>query len=153
MYASNINKCEFCISKYFCADWCQPCVAFKPRYEALSAEFITCEFAIVDDELGESVCTEENVSTFPTVKIFKNGTVVETVEGAKEDQLRQLLSGHSFVIAAPSPIEVVEVAPEKPGNAKTIESASRISSTNSMSELHHAIDKSIADKKLLVVVS
>ncbi len=125
---------------------------FKPRYEALSAEFVACEFAIVDDESGESVCTEENVSTFPTVKIFKNGKVVDIVVGVKEAQLRQLLSDHSPVIAAPSPvqIQVVELAPD---NTKTIVPASRIASTNSMSELHRAIEKSIANKMLLVVVS
>ena len=107
----------------------------------------------MDDESGESVCTEENVSTFPTVKIFKNGKVVDTVEGVKEDQLRQLLSDHSSAIPTPSPIQVIEVASDKPDSTKTIESASRIASTNSMSELRRAIDKCIANKKLLVVVS
>ncbi len=108
----------------------------------------------MDDESGESVCTEENVSTFPTVKIFKNGKVVDTVEGVKEDQLRQLLSDHSSVVATtPSPIQVIEVASDKPDSTKTIESASRIASTNSMSELRRAIDTCIANKKLLVVVS
>ncbi len=108
----------------------------------------------MDDELGESVCTEENVSTFPTVKIFKNGKVVDTVEGVKEDQLRQLLSDHSSAIPTPSPIQVIEVAPDKPAdNTKTVVSASRIASTNSVSELRRALDKCIANKKLLVVVS
>ena len=107
---------------------------------------------MVDDESGESVCTEENVSTFPTVKIFKNGKVVDTVVGVKETQLRQLLSEHSPVIAATSPIQiqVVELAPD---NTKTMVPASRIACTNSMSELHRAIEKSIANKTLLVVVS
>ena len=59
----------------------------------------------MDSEEGESVCLAEDVSCFPTVEIFFSGAVVDKVEGAKEDQLRRLLSDQRRV-SAPLPASI-----------------------------------------------
>ena len=105
----------------------------------------------MDSELGESVCTEENVSCFPTVKIFIGGEVVDTVEGAKEDQVRKLLLSDQS--RAPL-VSVAERSSSELGSVKPDQHlpASRMTSVSTVTELRLAIDKSKSESKLLAVV-
>ena len=109
----------------------------------------------MDSEEGESVCLAEDVSCFPTVKIFSSGAVVDTVEGAKEDQLRRLLSDQRRV-SAPLPASVSSAVVSESVSAasdKDVISNSRISSVTSATDLRRIIDRCNGSNTLLAVVS
>ena len=110
---------------------------------------------IVDSEEGESVCLAEDVSCFPTVKIFSSGAVVDTVEGAKEDQLRRLLSDQRRV-SAPLPASFSSAVVSESVSAasdKDVIPSTRISSVTSATDLRRIIDRCNASNTLLAVVS
>ncbi|PHJ22014.1 thioredoxin [Cystoisospora suis] len=80
----------------FYATWCGPCKQIAPTIEAYSSkpEFSKVTFVKVDvDELPE-VAEDEDVSAMPTFKLYKNGTVVETVIGANPAQVEEVLRKH-----------------------------------------------------------
>lgn len=65
------------------ADWCGPCHALAPVIEAVSKES-GVELMKVDIDKNQDVAIQEQVMGIPTVKIFKDGEVVETVVGLKQ---------------------------------------------------------------------
>ena len=80
----------------FWADWCQPCKVLIPLLSKLSDEykgaFILAK--VNADEQQELVAAAE-VRNLPTVKLYKNGIVVDEFMGAKtEGELRQFLDAH-----------------------------------------------------------
>jgi len=61
----------------FYADWCPHCVAFKPDYKKAMSNLSgnkykgkTLRLELVDCVANKSIASENNVSGFPTVKIF-----------------------------------------------------------------------------------
>ena len=54
--------------------WCGHCKALAPEYDAASIELDgIVKIAKVDCTVEESVCTEQGVEGFPTLKVFRNG--------------------------------------------------------------------------------
>ncbi len=112
---------------------------------------------IVDSEEGEDLCSAEDVSCFPTVKLFRGGRVSDTVEGAAiEDQLRTLLLSSEQSLAC-SPVRVAEpvVAESESASADKNHyiSNSRIVAVNTETDLRRVVDRCKAAETLLVVVS
>jgi thiol-disulfide isomerase/thioredoxin len=75
-----------------CAEWCHVCVAYRPGFLALGAEFPQARFHWIDiedraDELGDL-----EVENFPTLRVTRGDAVL--FHGAMEPhhaQLRRLL--------------------------------------------------------------
>ncbi|WFC97901.1 protein disulfide-isomerase [Malassezia yamatoensis] len=59
----------------FYAPWCGHCQALAPHYEEAATELLpeNVKLAKVDCTQAESLCTEQEVSGFPTLKVFRNG--------------------------------------------------------------------------------
>jgi thioredoxin 1 len=66
----------------FTAEWCAPCVRFKPKFASLAREFGEVAFAEVDiDALDDEAAGEAAVETVPTFVLVKNGVEVARIVG------------------------------------------------------------------------
>lgn len=67
----------------FWAEWCMPCRAFSPILEALAEELAgTIKVGKLNIDEHPAIATQYNVRSIPTVLIFRNGVLVETIVGA-----------------------------------------------------------------------
>jgi len=82
----------------FTATWCGPCQRVAPAFAAMAEEFesvalfVKCDV----DELGE-LAAELGVSSMPTFLFFKSAECIETLHGADEARLRELVQTHTAV--------------------------------------------------------
>lgn len=67
----------------FWAQWCGPCRAIAPIIEELSTEMQgKMKVAKVDVDEAQELAVQFEVSSIPTLLVFKNGKVVEAMLGA-----------------------------------------------------------------------
>ena len=67
----------------FWAPWCGPCKHLAPVIEELATEFSgKLKVVKVNTDDSHEVATRHNIRSIPTVALFKNGQVVETIVGA-----------------------------------------------------------------------
>ncbi|HSK09342.1 MAG TPA: thioredoxin [Vicinamibacterales bacterium] len=80
----------------FWAEWCMPCRRIAPTVEALAAEFsgrLTVAKMNVDE--NPEVPTRLSIRSIPTLMLFKDGSLVDTVIGAVDkDTLRRMIEKH-----------------------------------------------------------
>lgn len=78
------------------ADWCQPCKALIPLLSKLSEEYQGAFIlAKVNADEQQELVAAAGVRNLPTVKLYKDGIVVDEFMGAKtEGELRQFLDAH-----------------------------------------------------------
>ncbi len=78
----------------FYADWCGPCRMLTPVIEELAQEMkgkIT--IAKVDTDQSVNVSAKYEVSSIPTLLLFKNGELIKRVVGLKDlDGLRKMVN-------------------------------------------------------------
>ena len=81
----------------FFATWCGPCKALTPIVDKLSEEMSgKVKIVKVDIDENSALTTEYRVMSVPTMKLFKNGEVVETLVGLRpESELRDKLNYYS----------------------------------------------------------
>ena len=67
----------------FWATWCGPCQVIAPMVEQLATEYDgKVKVAKLDVDSNQKTTMRYNVRSIPSVLLFKNGTLVETVVGA-----------------------------------------------------------------------
>jgi thioredoxin 1 len=68
----------------FWAEWCGPCRAVSPILDQIASEHAE-KIEIVKLNVDENPATamQFNITSIPTMKVFKGGEVVKTVIGAK----------------------------------------------------------------------
>jgi len=78
----------------FYADWCGPCRMLAPVIEELAQEMSgKLIVAKVDTDQAMGVASRFEVTSIPTLILFKNGTVVKRVVGLKDlDALRKMVT-------------------------------------------------------------
>ena len=78
----------------FYADWCGPCRMMEPIIEELSTEMEgKAKIAKLDIETSQKTTSNFNVTSIPTIIIFKDGQEVERVVGVKDlDALKGILT-------------------------------------------------------------
>ena len=81
----------------FFATWCGPCKALTPIVDKLSEEMSgKVKIVKVDIDENSALATEYRVMSVPTMKLFKDGEVVETLVGSRpESELRDKLNYYS----------------------------------------------------------
>lgn len=66
----------------FTAEWCAPCVRFRPKFASLAREFGEVAFAEVDiDALDDEAADAAAVETVPTFVLVKGGVEVARIVG------------------------------------------------------------------------
>lgn len=80
----------------FWADWCQPCKMLLPVMTKLVNEFKGAFIIVkVNTDQHQSIAAQFNVRSLPTVKIFKQGRVVDEFMGAlPESEIRPFITRH-----------------------------------------------------------
>lgn len=78
----------------FYADWCGPCRMMEPVIEELSTEMEgKAKIAKLDIETSQKTTSNFNVTSIPTIILFKDGQEVERVVGVKDlDALKGILT-------------------------------------------------------------
>ncbi len=66
----------------FWADWCGPCKAFAPIYDATSAGNDDIVFAKVDTEANQGLSAAMGIQAIPTLMAFRDGIGVFSQAGA-----------------------------------------------------------------------
>ncbi len=78
----------------FFAEWCGPCKMMAPILEEIAQELEgTATIAQIDVDGAQELATEFQVTSVPTLILFKNGSEVERVVGLKDkDTLKHLVT-------------------------------------------------------------
>ncbi|KUI74510.1 Thioredoxin-like protein [Cytospora mali] len=74
----------------FYADWCGPCKMIAPTFESLATKYTKPKritFAKVNVDNQRDVASQYGVRAMPTFMIFKNGSAIETIQGANPQAL------------------------------------------------------------------
>ena len=78
----------------FYATWCGPCVALKPKFEALAAQNPTVKFIKIDVDKLEELAAVHKISAMPTILFFKGGKQVDQVVGADIAGITSKVASH-----------------------------------------------------------
>ncbi|MBC7005392.1 thioredoxin TrxC [Photobacterium sp. BZF1] len=67
----------------FWAPWCNPCIGFAPIFEDIAKERNgEVRFVKIDTEAQQALAGQYRIRSIPTVMVFKNGQMVDTINGA-----------------------------------------------------------------------
>lgn len=78
----------------FWAAWCGPCRAFAPVFEAASEKHSDIIFAKVDTEAEQQLAAGFQITSIPTLMVFRENVIVFSQAGAlPAPQLEQLIEG------------------------------------------------------------
>ncbi len=78
----------------FYAEWCGPCRMLTPILEELAGEMGSkVSFVKIDTDESSSVAERFEVTSIPTIILFKDGKVVQRVVGLRDkDELSELIN-------------------------------------------------------------
>jgi thioredoxin 1 len=68
----------------FWAPWCGPCQMLGPVIEEISAEVKDVKVVKVNVDEAQEISGKYGVSGIPTVMLFKDGQIVETIVGFRQ---------------------------------------------------------------------
>ena len=70
----------------FWAPWCGPCQMLGPVIEEISSEVKDVKVVKVNVDEAQELSSKYGVSGIPTVMLFKDGQIVETIVGFRQKQ-------------------------------------------------------------------
>ena len=94
----------------FFATWCGPCKAIAPHFANLATQKTNVNFVKVDVDKSRDIAQQYQIRAMPTFIFFKNGRVIETIEGADWNRITSLVETHGTAPIAPIPADDVLAA-------------------------------------------
>jgi thioredoxin 1 len=92
-FDAQVLKCDIPVIADFWAEWCEPCKALEAPLKEISGEYAEqLKVVKVDIESNPNVTSNYKVLTIPALLVFKNGQVVERLNGrqTKETMLEKI---------------------------------------------------------------
>jgi thioredoxin 1 len=92
-YNNAVSSGEKTVMVDFWAPWCGPCKALTPILEEISSE-MSEQVGIYKVNVDENtdLAQEHGIQSIPTLLIYKNGSLSETIVGVKsKDELIQII--------------------------------------------------------------
>jgi len=88
-----INNNEKVIVEFF-ANWCNPCSMMKPVFERVALNNDTeVQMYTMDIDQNRDYAQTLGIRSIPTVKLFSNGNVTDTVVGVmNEEKIKSLVN-------------------------------------------------------------
>jgi thioredoxin 1 len=80
-FGSHIEKTGITLVDFW-AEWCGPCRMFGPIFEAASEKYPDIVFGKVDTESEKRLADEANITSIPTLMVFRDGILLYNSPGA-----------------------------------------------------------------------
>ncbi|MGN0034135.1 MAG: thioredoxin [Coriobacteriales bacterium] len=79
----------------FWAAWCGPCRMVRPILEKLAGEMTSVTFYGLNVDLVGTIARKYKITNIPTMMLFRNGEIVETIVGAQpKDKIVTAIAKH-----------------------------------------------------------
>ena len=86
-FESEVLKSSEPVLVDFWAEWCPPCKALTPTIEKLADAYVgKVKIGKVDTDSAREVAMKYKISSIPTVLLFKNGQVAQTIVGLRNER-------------------------------------------------------------------
>ncbi|KXG47125.1 Thioredoxin [Penicillium griseofulvum] len=92
-FSSLLTSSRLVVADFY-ADWCGPCKAIAPAYNALATQLSRpnqITFTKINVDHQQELAKAYGVTAMPTFIVFKSGRVNQTVKGANPAQLNQIV--------------------------------------------------------------
>ncbi len=130
----------------FWAGWCQPCQMLSPILDRLAKEAAgTFILAKVDTDREQALAFQYGVRSLPTVKLFRNGEVVEEFVGLQQPAVYRAAIERHRVNAVDQVIAQAEVAWQQGKKKQAIE---LLKKAHAAEPTHIPVTLALADKLL-----
>lgn len=94
-FDEEVIKNEGVVLVDFWATWCGPCKMISPIVEEVSGEVTNAKFVKIDVDANPELANKYQISSIPTLMIFKNGAPVDTLVGfMPKDTLKAAVVKH-----------------------------------------------------------
>jgi thioredoxin 1 len=99
-FATEVLQSETPVLVDFWAPWCGPCKMIAPIVEELASDYMgKLKVGKLNTDENTDLSAQFGIRGIPTLGIFKNGEMVDTIVGAVpkgmiEDKLKYYLNGH-----------------------------------------------------------
>ena len=91
-FSNKVQESEFCVVD-FSATWCGPCRMLKPIIEDIEMLLKDVTFYNVDVDECEDIAREYKIFSIPTIMVFKNGQVADTMVGlGTQDEIIEFIN-------------------------------------------------------------
>lgn len=85
-FENEVLKSDKVILVDFFATWCGPCQMLAPVLEKLANEQNDFDIAKIDIDGAQELAVTNGIQVVPTMLVFKNGNVVDRMEGFYDKQ-------------------------------------------------------------------